>query len=218
MAKQLPVKLSHKSALVLLPPSRITAPIEAIRSVYDKQFLRWPPHINLLYPFLASPSESCKLKHDIRIRIEQVARAIPPFHMSLESDQPGVFHHNLKNKTVWLGPTTYSNIRKLQAALYSEFSVNGVDRDRRPFMPHISVGKAQSQGGVDEISVEITKSISEFLSHNAEKDDKPTTLEWYVDRVHVLERKDEKDRFKIVGTISLGEPSTRVEQATTSVG
>ncbi|EMD94773.1 hypothetical protein COCC4DRAFT_203586 [Bipolaris maydis ATCC 48331] len=218
MAKQLPAQLSHKSALVLLPPSHITAPIEAVRRVYDKQFLRWPPHINLLYPFLISPSESGKLKDDIRIRIGQVARTIPPFHMSLDSNQPGVFHHTLKNKTVWLGPTTYSNIRKLQAALHSEFSVNEVDRDRRPFMPHLSVGKTKSQGGVDTISVEIAKSISRFRTHNVEKDNKSTALEWYVDRVHVLERKDEKDPFKIIGTISLGETSTRAEQATTSVG
>lgn len=66
----LPPHLSHKSSLVLLPPLSITKPIETLRRKHDKQFHRWPPHINLIYPFLSSPSsfansESPSLSQDI---------------------------------------------------------------------------------------------------------------------------------------------------------
>ncbi|KAF2815858.1 uncharacterized protein BDZ99DRAFT_376368 [Mytilinidion resinicola] len=57
----LPSHLSYKSALVLLPPSSIVAPIESIRQKHDKHFRRWPPHINLIYPFLAAPSQGLSL-------------------------------------------------------------------------------------------------------------------------------------------------------------
>ena len=39
------------SAVVIIPPESLWAPIQEIRSVYDRQINRWMPHINLLYPF-----------------------------------------------------------------------------------------------------------------------------------------------------------------------
>lgn len=201
-------QLSHKSALVLLPPPSIAEPIEAVRRVYDRQFFRWPPHINLLYPFLSSPSTSGRLQPDIRMRIEKVTQNIQPFHVALRADPPGVFHHSKKSKTVWLGPTTRS-VQELQAALQYEFSKGLPDGDRRSFRPHISIGQAKSQDGADHLSTEITKSISEFVARNANVNggDRPAELGWYVDQVHVIEREGYKDRFEIIGTIRLGEPS-----------
>jgi 2'-5' RNA ligase len=207
-------KLSHRSALVLLPPSTITAPIEAVRCIHDKQFLRWPPHINLLYPFLESPSRSVgNLRNDISMRIEKVTHAIKPFRISLSSYPPGIFHHSQKNKTIWLDPAT-QHLYRLQAALRSEFF--RIEPARSRFRPHLTVGKATSQDGADAICTEITKSISEFLAQNADKDDNSTALGWLVDQVHVLERKDEIERFKIVGTIPLGRSSASVKKVTTS--
>ncbi|USP80199.1 hypothetical protein yc1106_07473 [Curvularia clavata] len=206
-------QLSHKSALVLLPPPGIVEPIEAVRRVYDRQFFRWPPHINLLYPFLLSPSESGRLQSDIRMRIEKVTQNIQPFHMALRADPPGVFHHSKTSKTVWLGPTTRS-VRELQAALQYEFFRGVPDCNRRPFRPHISIGQAKSHDAADHLSAEITKSISEFVARNTNVNggDRPAELGWLVDQVHVIERKGDKDRFKIIGTIRLGEPSASTQQ------
>lgn len=54
----LPHRLSHSCSLVLLPSNSTEAPIEAIRSKHDDaaHLARWPPHITLLYPFLANAS------------------------------------------------------------------------------------------------------------------------------------------------------------------
>jgi 2'-5' RNA ligase len=207
MAKQLPTALSQKCALVLLPPSGIAAPIEAVRRVHDKQFQRWPAHINLLYPFLLSPSEPSEqdgadatLKQDIRMRIERVTRNIQPFRMSLDAETPGAFHHTLKSMTLWLRPTGQS-VQHLHAALQAEFC--HVRPDRRTFNPHLSVGHARNQDERDKLSGAIKESVSDFLS-NSEKEHVPIALDWLVDRVHVIERKGYKDRFKIIGTIELG--------------
>lgn len=194
---------------MLLPPSSISAPIEAVRRVHDKQFHRWPPHINLLYPFLSTPSEqstqdetsSPELKRDIRMRVEKAVQNINSFRIFLGSNPPGVFHHSKKSKTVWLCPTTHL-VQELQAALQAEFSE--VDSDRRPFTPHLSVGQAHSQDGAGTLSAEITKSVSEFIAQDTNKDNAPIELEWHVDRVYVIERKGFNDRFKIIGSIDLG--------------
>ncbi|KAF2247105.1 hypothetical protein BU26DRAFT_596879 [Trematosphaeria pertusa] len=210
MAARLPPHLSHKSALALLPPSTIVAPIEAVRRVHDRHFARWPPHINLIYPFLASPSEvedaqqgdhplPPHLKEGILLRVQKAVKEINPFHMSLLADSPGAFSHSKRSKTVWLDPSSDS-VSQLQAALQAEFAE--CDANGRPFTPHLSVGQANSDAGARKLGEEIKTSISEFLGNHPT--DQPIALGWYVDTVYVLERKGFHDRFKILGAVELG--------------
>ena len=39
--------LTARSAVILMPPKELWAPIQAIRSVHDKAYERWMPHINM---------------------------------------------------------------------------------------------------------------------------------------------------------------------------
>lgn len=191
---------------MLLPPSSIATPIEAVRRVHDKHFARWPPHINLIYPFLASPSETNeqgdattpRLKQEISTRIQTVARSVDPFSVALHADPPGTFTHSQRSKTVWLGPSTQS-IHRLQVALQAEFSE--CDADQRLFTPHLSVGQASSESKAQLLGEEIKQSVRDFLTKHEEN--KPIALEWYVDKIFVIERKGFKDRFKVVGSIEL---------------
>lgn len=41
----------HQSAICIIPPKNIWSQIQAIRAVHDKSYIRWMPHINLMYPF-----------------------------------------------------------------------------------------------------------------------------------------------------------------------
>lgn len=43
---------SHDSAICLIPPEDLWSPINSIRRLYDKAHEKWPPHINLVYPFV----------------------------------------------------------------------------------------------------------------------------------------------------------------------
>lgn len=43
---------THKTAVALVPPRAAWPAIQAVRVFNDKSFCRWPPHVNLLYPFL----------------------------------------------------------------------------------------------------------------------------------------------------------------------
>ncbi|KZF22178.1 hypothetical protein L228DRAFT_268663 [Xylona heveae TC161] len=94
----LPSHLSYKSALVLLPPASITPPIQSLRRVHDRNFRRWPPHINLIYPFLAQPS--AQLESNILPRLQKTAQCIPRFTVNLSKISH--FRHGPKSATIYL--------------------------------------------------------------------------------------------------------------------
>eukprot|EP00198_Chlamydomonas_reinhardtii_P000915 XP_001690250.1 predicted protein [Chlamydomonas reinhardtii] len=41
----------HTSSVAVVPPATVWRSIQSLRCFADKSFVRWPPHINLLYPF-----------------------------------------------------------------------------------------------------------------------------------------------------------------------
>lgn len=43
---------SHDTALCIIPPQSLWPAINRLRSLNDKAYARWPPHINLAYPFV----------------------------------------------------------------------------------------------------------------------------------------------------------------------
>jgi 2'-5' RNA ligase len=143
------------------------------------------------------------LKPEILSRIERALKDIRPFRIALDADPPGFFSHGEGgSKTVWLGPTT-QRVQQLQAALQKEFSE--VNADRRPFTPHLSIGQVKSQFRLDELRALIRKRISEYLGRSSDEEALPLVLDWHVDQVCVIERNGQKDRFKVVETIKLGE-------------
>jgi 2'-5' RNA ligase len=203
MALKLPAHLTYKTAIALLPPSSITSPIEVVRSVHDKNFKRWPPHINLIYPFLASPLETSdsnahRLSQAIQARLEKATSGVRPFQTSLNADPPGTFTHSKTSKTVWLGPLPDDNVKQLQAALQAEFAE--CDSDQRAFTPHLSIGQARTDKVAEQLRNEISNRIAEFINH---QDGAPKTLDWLVDKVYVIERKGFDGRFTVVGSVDL---------------
>lgn len=203
MALKLPAHLTYKAAIALLPPSSITSPIEAVRSVHDKNFKRWPPHINLIYPFLASPLETSDgvapcLSQTLQGRLEKAVSGIRAFQVSLDADPPGTFTHSKASKTVWLGPVPDKNVKELQKALQAEFAE--CDSDQRAFTPHLSVGQARTDKATEQLRKEISNGVADF---NNLKDGASRRIDWYVDKVYVIERKGFHGRFTVVGSVDL---------------
>src|SRR5215469_14176284 len=105
----LPSHLSYTLSLVLIPTVIIQEPIQSIRSKHDKQFHRWPPNINLVYPFLATPPSdpsetdnetALETQSPVKCRIRRVTRDTPPFTLLLSAKSPGIFLHNKPSATV----------------------------------------------------------------------------------------------------------------------
>jgi 2'-5' RNA ligase superfamily len=43
---------SYETALCVVPPLSYCREVDKLRELYDKAYGRWPPHINLIYPFV----------------------------------------------------------------------------------------------------------------------------------------------------------------------
>jgi hypothetical protein len=70
---------SHKSTVCIIPPIAVQQAVQRIRCFKDKSFVRWPPHINLLYPFIedAGPTAFQEAADAATAALAQV----PPFQV-----------------------------------------------------------------------------------------------------------------------------------------
>jgi 2'-5' RNA ligase/uncharacterized protein (UPF0248 family) len=130
----------HRSAVALIPPRRVWAPIEAIRQEFDKHVERWMPHINLLYGFLPEGA----FAQASRVMAEAL-RDVPPFTVTL--DELRRFQHR-SGTTVWLHPRCEPEgaLHALQAKLEALFP-QCTDQSRASssgFTPHLSIAQFQS--------------------------------------------------------------------------
>ena len=187
--QQLPPHLSHKCALALIPPRAIQGPIESLRKTHDKQFQRWPAHINLIYPFLADPSSApsptCdatsakQLRPEIHARLQRAVQELRPFTIRLSASPAGTFRHGKKSSTVWLRPrdpdgggvksvAADSEPAKSQALLQLHDSLqkefDECSTDTRPFTPHLSVGQASSAQAAEAIVAAAREGVDDFLA------------------------------------------------------
>lgn len=86
-----------KSACCIIPPRAVWEPIQRIRQDHDPAFTRWPPHANLLYPFVADEHFPV-----VAERLAQELADCGPLTVTLA--EFGYFRHSQRSVTVWLRP------------------------------------------------------------------------------------------------------------------
>ena len=107
--------LMHHTSVALVPPDEAWPPIQAARTlIRDRGLWRWPPHANLLYPFLA-PRLFFHAAHELAIH----AADVEPFDVTLSEMR--CFVHSKRSATLWLHPEPCrpNALVELQAALQS---------------------------------------------------------------------------------------------------
>lgn len=130
------VTKTHTTAVVLIPPESVQPPIQAIRSVHDRNFLRWMPHITLLYPFTERRDFESVIP-----ALAQVAQQIAPF--SVEFLRFDAFRHR-KSCTIFLVPEPEDEIVRLHSVLLQQLpDYDDTARFAGGFHPHLSVGQFQ---------------------------------------------------------------------------
>jgi len=125
---------TYATAVVIVPPENIWAPIQSIRKVHDRHFARWMPHITLLYPFM--PQDRFP---DIIPRLVEASAKVPSFHLVFRRFSH--FRHR-RNCTIFLVPEPEQRVIELCAVLTKAFP-NYNDTSQYPggFHPHLSVGQ-----------------------------------------------------------------------------
>ena len=125
---------THTTAVVLIPPESVQPPIQAIRKVHDRNFVRWMPHITLLYPFAERRDFA-----NITPVLAEAAQEMYPF--SVELARFDAFRHR-QSCTMFLVPEPEDEIGQLHSTLMHYLpDYDDTARFSGGFHPHLSVGQ-----------------------------------------------------------------------------
>ena len=125
---------THTTAVVLIPPESVQPPIQSIRRIHDRTFLRWMPHITLLYPFAERRDFASVIP-----ALTQVAQQVSPFSVKLARFD--AFRHR-KSCTMFLVPEPEGEVVQLHSTLRHHLPrYDDTARFADGFHPHLSVGQ-----------------------------------------------------------------------------
>ncbi|OIW32487.1 hypothetical protein CONLIGDRAFT_271582 [Coniochaeta ligniaria NRRL 30616] len=182
---------SHHTALCLVPPRHLWPSIDRLRALYDKAFEKWPPHLNLIYPFVSPdtlPRAAEIIQAALQLRAED---GEAPLRVSL--DAVDVFPHKHDN-TIFIHDSDKERTSRLDG-LRSDILKSLGQRDGG-YRLHLTV--AQSE--------DITSSTHKFLQHKVSL---LPAVEWEVDELHILVREQLQvggkttSRMKVWATLNL---------------
>lgn len=210
-------KKHHTLTVCMVPPpvetalwDRLTAARTELR---DPGLYRWPPHVNLLYPFISIAPEIEEenedsgmrlIDDDIVHRLRNATRQFEPFTVSLDS--LGTFGGKQRG-VLWLYPRSYSDgtmaaekddtdepLIELQAKLEENFPTCTDQRKQGKFSPHMTISHFPSL----ESAQTAQTAIEAWW---------PTESCFRVDCIYLLKRKGDGGQFLRVATIPLGDES-----------
>jgi len=182
----------HSSSLVVVPPRASWKRIQKIRNTFDPSAKRWPPHINLIYPFFE--------KNDLDLvkpLIENKVTSIEPFIIKLNS-----FEYD-ENGVVYLRPSTNNfELVKLQESLQKLFpTCHNMSMIDSNYVPRLEVA---------------TFSVEDVQSKVAELQSSWEPVEFLVDQIFVIDRDD--TTFNVEYSAPLGmNPTLKIEDVSTEL-
>ena len=176
---------TYQSAVVVIPPDSVIAPIQEIRRQYDRHFRRWMPHINLIYPF--RPTE---MFADLLPRFRDTCSKHPLFSITLKEIR--YFRHRRENYTLWLHPEPTEELLRLQQSLVRLVpDCDDVSRHAGGFTPHLSIGQVQGKHRMEALLSRLQQ--------------KWQSVSFTVAEIYFIRRDaPPNDVFKIVNCIGLG--------------
>ena len=203
------MRFVHHSTIALVPPSGpadvgIWDRLQQTRyNLRDKGYYRWPPHVNLVYPFIDP------LYYDTVIpALTEAVSNIQPFRVSLSTF--GTFGGRTRG-VLWLDPhVTYLNaegalpdesnnnpIYELQSCLMQALRCSAPTNIVFPpthtrFRPHMTLCHYSNLVAADEKAIELS---SEWVTH-------PVSFD--VKEIYVMERNGGDGQFCIAHTLPLG--------------
>lgn len=201
---------TSNSACVIIPPLELWDAIQEIRSANDTSFDRWPPHVNLLWPFLPQTDFSAAAAS---IEGSAKFKALQPFRVRLSTfsfTQGSRYVHLIadcldENGNVLPWPPVISKGRKKEAtstpmqdlfsSLISLFPgcerpfLDATGAPTEYFLPHLSVGQ------VDQPTIRDTV---QRLQANW------TPIEFEVTELTFLARNGPNKAFQTILTVPLG--------------
>lgn len=148
---------STKTAVAIILPVAQSSDVNTIRSIHDKAFHKWPPHIILLYPSVTID----QLKSALPLCREALLER-PIARRNIKTDRIGTFRHR-HSCTIFLEPDEESQafLSELRMKLVKAIGVGAragtIDGQYRP---HMSLGQASLSGDAVDDLVEKCSSLA----------------------------------------------------------
>jgi len=206
-----PSRKSHCITICLVPPPSATKVWDQLTAVrrecMDPGFYRWPPHANILYPFLEPVYDDSENKDDQRINfrneiamhLSKAAMQCEPFDVTINSF--GTFGGKQRG-VLWAYPMSkYTQPRdnddepliNLHRLFEQQFPICNEQIKSGAFHPHMTLSHYATNANA--------LAAKEKIEYGWEP------VSFRAHEVYLLERKGDNGQFKISATISLGADS-----------
>ncbi|KAF2742084.1 hypothetical protein M011DRAFT_294760 [Sporormia fimetaria CBS 119925] len=129
---------SHDTALCVILPAQHSERIDQLRSLYDKAWGRWPPHVNIIYPFV-----NPELLHQAKDRIQTKLSKIPDLtNLQVHLGKVGTFSHR-DNHTISLQERDDVELSSLE--LLRTVALEALGRSATPYTFHLTIGQSEDK-------------------------------------------------------------------------
>ncbi|KAK8090709.1 hypothetical protein PG994_000214 [Apiospora phragmitis] len=185
---------SHDTALCIIPPHQFWPSLDRLRSLYDKAYERWPPHLNLAYPFVkpdSLPQAAAQIAD--RLRSRRTGPDSGPLPISL--DVADVFVHRHDN-TIFIHDSHKDHTGRLsdvRAAI-----LDALGQTPTAYRMHLTIGQSE----------DVNSNLHKFLLQKANL---LPAMEWEAGEICILVReRTQRDghtlsEMKLWGAISLND-------------
>ncbi|EFX03119.1 duf455 domain containing protein [Grosmannia clavigera kw1407] len=107
---------SFNTALCLVPPEDSWAAVDSLRVLYDKAYGKWPPHVNMVYPFV-QPEQLEGAVRRMQMALQQSAGEPVATTIDVQLDSTGVFQQRRENTVFLHDGREVNGLEKLRARL-----------------------------------------------------------------------------------------------------
>ncbi|OTB15681.1 hypothetical protein K445DRAFT_36197, partial [Daldinia sp. EC12] len=163
---------SYDTALCIIPPKHLWTAVDNLRMVYDPAYKKWPPHIDLVYPFV--PVNKLLGASELVISLLQQQSETSPPDMRL--DGTAFFSKDWK-LTYFLYNKSSTLFKDLRERVLSSLK-RDYDEDEQMYM---TVGQ----------TADLTDPLMDSIIR---KLDLLPTLEWKAEKIHILVRDKDETR------------------------
>ena len=187
---------SHDTAICIVPPRQSWPPVDRLRSLYDKAYEKWPPHVNLIYPFVRADSLPAAAERIQSVLCKHGSEMRDALYVSL--DAAGVFTRRHDN-IIYLRDSDEDNCSRLKRLRSGILNALGHEAQaKQGYQMHMTV--AQSE--------DVISSAHMFL---LDKVGYLPPVEWEVEHLFIVVRERVQlddgatSQMKIWGTIRLAD-------------
>jgi 2'-5' RNA ligase len=121
--------------------------------------IKWvePDHMHLTLKFMGETPHDKLVQ--IKQSIHQVISIFPSFEIEIKA--LGMYPNNQRPRVIWLGINAENHLILLHNQLDQALKGEGIKSDRRPFSPHLTIGRVRRNADQESI-IQIGKILSQF--------------------------------------------------------